>query len=191
VARLLNHRDPIVRQRAVRVFAKLAPGDLREVFRRLLSDPSWAVRVEALKVLRIAHHRGAVDLAAVRQMLSTSMRSTTWQVREAAVLAAHAIAPRQARDLLRAGVEDANGYVRQAAVSALGALRDPRSRALLVSTLKDRSPWVRAAACEALVRSPHPAARGLLLPLLDDPSQKVRRAAQDALKRIHAPPSAD
>lgn len=185
VAELAHHRDALIRQRAVSVYAKLSPRDLAARLEHALSDPVWQVRVTALEALGPAHRRGALTRASVLAL--AGKRSTSgghWRERESAVHALGELAHESASPLLAEILRrDANGFVRQAAALALGRSGGAAATSALLPALRDEVPHVRAAACESLATL-RAGVRAQVAPLLHDPDRSVQQAARRALKLI-------
>jgi HEAT repeat protein len=183
---LLGHPDELVAQRALSIYAKLAPGE--EAGARIeeaLSDPRWRIRVAALRAVERCHERGAIDGPRAVALIGNTWKSGQWREREAALSALgglrHARAATAAR---RALAGDPNAFVREAAARALGEQRAPAALAALLAALRDDVPHVRAAACHGLARLGTRASIPRLRQLLRDPAEIVRAAARRALRAL-------
>jgi tetratricopeptide (TPR) repeat protein len=199
LAQLIDHRDPLIRQRAVSVYAKLAPRDLLARLRHALADQRWEVRVAALEALAAAHRRATIRILApqtalredritrdqVLERASPGLKGSHWRERESAARVLGQLGHPGAAAALAAALRDGNGFVRQAAAVALGRCGggDAAARAL-IAALGDEVPHVRAAACAALAQLKAAEARRHVAPLLADPSAAVQRAAQRALQQL-------
>jgi tetratricopeptide (TPR) repeat protein/HEAT repeat protein len=184
LVRFTDHRDALVRARALSVYSKLAPSGAEAQIRKGLSDPDWNVRLVALRGTRTAFLRGGLGRRAVVRMVGSALRARHWHVRETAAEVAGQLAQPTLTPLLVQATRDPNGFVRQAAVTALGSTGGPAAGSGLHRTLSDDVPHVRAAACRALGRLRVPGARAWVAPLTRDPSPQVRRAAKMALSTL-------
>jgi len=181
---LVGHRDALVRERAISVYAKLEATDIATQLRRGLKDPSWRVRLEALKGLEVAHRQGSIPRQTVETLLTASLSAPHWRQRERAARVASRLAYASLSPALASRVTDPNGFVRQAVVEALGRTGGTAAIGGVRRALGDDVPHVRAAACEALGRLAVPGARLWVAPLQRDSSPMVQAAARTALTRL-------
>jgi tetratricopeptide (TPR) repeat protein/HEAT repeat protein len=182
IAGLVLHRDMLIRQRAISVYAKLGPRDLGERLGQTLADPSWQVRVVAIEALSAARRRGTLPRATLLALVGKRIRGAHWRERESAVRALGALAHESASPFLGEALrKDANGFVRQAAAQALGRCGGNAAAGSLAAALADEVPHVRVAACEALGSLRAPGVRSQVGSLLRDPDPAVQRAARQAL----------
>jgi len=184
IARLIGHRDPLVRERAISLYAKLAPQDVALQIRRGLTDPSSSVRVKALSGVRLALQRGRFSLTEATSILGTSLGRQQFQERETAAVVAGEIARPELAPLLVRALTDPNGFVRQAAARALSHVGTKPGIAALRRALDDDVPHVRAAACWSLGQLRVMAARPQVQARTTDPSRMVQTAARMALRRL-------
>lgn len=186
LTRLLSHKDPLVRRRAISVLLKLRRADTGK---QLLAHwARWGWRERAVTLTRLSTLQSPALSAATRQTLGQkSIKSPHWAVREAAVsfLAASPTAPVA---LLRRALADDNGFVREAAVRALGRRPWPGRVALLRRALADDLPQVRATAVKVARRHHAGALRRELEAARRDPAPEVRRA-MGAPRRVEPRPS--
>lgn len=185
LARLMKHRDHIVRQRAVSVYARLAPTGANAELQRALRDSNWAVRAEALRAYAVvAHRRGTVGQADVLRAITRAVKRGHWREREAAANVAAQVGRASLTPLLARALDDSNGFVRQAVATALGRTGGPGAPKALRRGLGDEVPHVRAAACQALASLRSPGAQQWVQRLTSDPHPMVRRAARAALTHL-------
>ena len=185
VGRLLSHRDALVRERAVSVYAKLGrPADLSARLTQAQGDHDWKVRARALGAVVLARRTGALNSNEAARFIQRGLKAKHWRERETAATVAGQLAARSVSRPLIGALTDPNGFVRQAAARALGRMGEKSAVAALLRSLSDDVPHVRAAACRALGRLQARSARSQLQLRLKDRAPLVRRAAQWALGRL-------
>jgi tetratricopeptide (TPR) repeat protein/HEAT repeat protein len=185
VGRLLSHRDALVRERAVSVYAKLGrPADLSARLAQAQRDHDWKVRARALGAVVLARKTGALSSNEAARFIQRGLKAKHWREREKAAMVAGQLAARSVSHPLIGALSDPNGFVRQAAAHALGRMGENSAVAALLRSLSDDVPHVRAAACRALGRLQARSARSQVQQRLKDRAPLVRRAAQWALGRL-------
>lgn len=168
------------------------PGEFVQL-RRVLSDPSWQTRNEALRALRVRQGRYTpADLVLIHDGLSDSAA----HVRTAAARCLGAIAALPpallVKALVRVAIHDRDAETRYAAARSIGMLRDritsPHLLDYLSGCLFDEDNFVRSAAALVLGQlgelAGAPALVKNLTGLLDDRDTYAREAAARALGRI-------
>lgn len=168
------------------------PGEFTQL-RRILHDPGWQTRFEALRQLRERKGRYTpADLVLIHDGLTDSAA----HVRTAAVrmlgLIAEAPPLLLSRALIRTALHDPDAETRYAAARSVGLLRQymasPQLLDQLLGCLADRDSFVRSAAAlvisqlEDIAGSPELVQR--LTRLLDDPDAYAREAAARALGAV-------
>jgi tetratricopeptide (TPR) repeat protein/HEAT repeat protein len=185
VGRLLSHRDPLVRERAISVYAKLGrPADLTARLAQAQGDRDWKVRARALDAVALARKAGALKLEEAARFIQRGLKAKHWRERETAARIAGQLSDRSVSRPLIGALSDPNGFVRQAAALALGRMGEKSAVTALLRSLSDDVPHVRAAACRSLGRLGARTARSQLQQRLKDRSSLVRRAARWALRRL-------
>lgn len=105
----LDHADPEVRSKSLKVIAAVAAGlpdaDKDKVLSRL-NDPVWFVRLQAAKALAVLRYGNAEDALAKRLL------DENWQVRNAAATAL-AVLNRNALDIFLATLESRDPYAKE------------------------------------------------------------------------------
>jgi HEAT repeat protein len=145
---------------------------------RALTDPSWAIRVEATQKL------GKLGRLAPLELLLVALCDEQSNVR---VAAARALSrnPRQAAvPALVSALEDREWVVRVEAARALGSLPESAPLEPLLLAAKDKDPTVRAAAIWALGRTGAERAFEPLNTALQDEDWSVRETAALALGQL-------
>ncbi|GAB4209190.1 MAG: HEAT repeat domain-containing protein [Roseiflexaceae bacterium] len=168
------------------------PGEFSQL-RRVLRDPGWQTRYEALRALRDRKgHYTPADLVLVHDGLNDSAA----HVRAAAAraLGMIAISPPALliKALLRIALHDCDAETRVAAARSVGLLRDhiasPQVLDHLAASLSDNDRFVRSAAAIVLGQLGELAGSQtlvqLLTGLLRDPDAYAREAAARALGKI-------
>ncbi|MBW2733398.1 MAG: tetratricopeptide repeat protein [Deltaproteobacteria bacterium] len=175
LGRLLAHKDPLIRRRAISVLLKLRRADTGAQLRARWQKWSW--RERAFTLSRLSQLKEpAVSNTTWKILARQGINSQHWAVREAAV-SFLAVGPQPATKLLQRALSDANGFVRQAAVVALGGRAWPTRLMLLRRALQDDLAYVRASAIK-VARHHHPRAlRREIERAQHDPAPEVRHAA--------------
>lgn len=168
------------------------PGEFGQL-RRVLNDPAWQTRYEALRGLRGRNGRySPADLVLIHDGLGDSAA----HVRAAAARALGLIDGQPpallARALLRVALHDCDAETRFAAARALGALREhvasPQLLDQLSASLFEEDSFVRSAAALVLGQLGDLAGAPILIKnlarVLDDPDPYAREAAARALGQI-------
>lgn len=170
------------------------PGEFAQL-RRVVRDPAWQARFEALRALRGRQgHYTPADLVLIHDGLGDSAA----HVRAAAARALGSFAgtppPLLVKTLVRTALHDCDAETRFAGARALGQLRahitTPHLLDQLSAGLFDEDSFVRSAAALALGQLGAYAGAPLLVRnltrLLDDPDPYAREAAARALGEIGA-----
>lgn len=156
-----THVDERVRRSVAGALAKIGTPAAMDPLRRLLADPSAAVRLRAVSALNPRRARGIV------MPLATMLEQET----EDEIIRMAALA------LARIGTPDA--------LQALAGYAKPNPR--MFGLVAGRAPERRAWAVEALGHA-GPAAEALLRSFLDDEAEAVAGAARRALESLVGPP---
>jgi HEAT repeat protein len=183
IVELLGHRDPLVREHAISVYAKLSPPNVRAHLDSALADSSRRVRSQALRAVTLTTQRGVLPASEALALVKRALEADHWREREIAVNVVGRIGGPAAVPLLVEAMQDSNAFVRHAAVK--GAARLPRGEVVvraLVRALGDDVPHVRAEACRALAALRAPQGRHAVQALTRDHSAMVRDAAKRALE---------
>lgn len=149
-----------------------------ETLARSLSDPAWAVRVQA------AQRLGKMGKQAPLELLLLALRDEEGRVRAAAARALSRNPRQAAIPALVAALEDQEWIVRAEAACALGSLPEPASLEALLPVAQDKDPAVRAAAIRALCSFETPNVLEQLNTALQDEDWSVRETAALALGRL-------
>lgn len=161
--------------------------------RRVLRDPAWQTRYEALRELRT---RQGCYTPAELVLIHDGLSDSAAHVRTAAARCLGAIAemppPLLTKALVRVALHDRDAETRYAAARSLGMLRDrittPQLLDYLSTCLFDEDSFVRSAAALVLGQLGEVAGAPLLIKnlthLLDDRDLYAREAAARALGRI-------
>jgi HEAT repeat protein len=183
--KLTEHRDPVVRQRALLVMAKVGSPAVAAMLQNALEDDRRTVREAAMLAAASYVRRHGASARPLVEAVSARLTATRWQERKAAAEALGRFGAMGDVDALtRAVAQDATAFVRQAAAASLGQLANRAAvpallRAVAVST--EPNPAVRLAAVRALVAIGDPRAKDALAAVArTDPDPKV----QDAAKRF-------
>jgi HEAT repeat protein len=171
------------------------PGEFSQM-RRVLTDPGWQTRYEALRALRSRKGRYTpADLVLIHDGLGDSAA----HVRSAAARMLGLIAERPpallVKTLLRVALHDCDAETRFAAARAVGMLREQVTSPQLLDHLSacmfDEDSFVRSAAALMLGQLGDLAGAPILVKnltrLLDDDDAYAREAAARALGQIGAP----
>jgi cellulose synthase operon protein C len=200
---LLGHQDRLLRERAVRVGARLGLDETAPLIARDLGGDDAARRAAAIVAAgRLVSGRcgPAADLAAA---CARHLDASQWPKRLAAAEALGRIGAACDVQAARAGLaraaRDGNGFVREAAVTALGRLAGPGGAGpapevlgALTAAVEDEAEELRIAAAQALGalrgRGHEPRVEALLgrLAAADQP-ERVRAAARIALGQGSSP----
>ncbi|RKF49474.1 HEAT repeat domain-containing protein [Paraburkholderia fungorum] len=212
LAPFTTHRDPFVRQAALRGLRELRYAGALEPALAALSASEELVRLEAVSVLgwlkseralgpltAIAAHdpNAAVRRAAIGSLgigaaatedtvaaLLSALRDAAWQVREEAAATLGKLRVQSARDALVAALDDDYWQVRLQAVRALGKLRDATASTALAALLTHAISNLRKEAALSLGELGDVASLPALHAAAADPDPEVRKAARIALTQI-------
>ncbi len=171
----LDHPEWRVRLSIARSLAGLGSPGAKDGLTRLLSDPSKAVRREALDGL--AKTGGDIDIGAVTALLSDPDLTIQSRAIEVIITVNH---PRSLSYLLDV-LQDESEYVRRAAVEVLNEIGNASTIKDLLDALRDKDWWVRVRAADALGTIGGPKVVEATLSLLRDEDEFIRRSAIEIL----------
>ena len=175
----LDHPDWRVRLSVVRALASVGSPDAHQGLARQLSDPSKAVRREALDGLSRAE--GDIDIGAVTKLLKDPDLTIQSRAIEVIVKLNH---PRSISYLLDV-LQDESEYVRRAAVEVLNEIGNASTIKDLLDALRDKDWWVRVRAADALGTIGGPKVVEATLSLLWDEDEFIRRSAIEILNQTN------
>src|SRR6266702_84885 len=206
------HRDPFVRQAALRGLRELRYAAALEPALAALAASEDVVRLEAVGVLgwlkspralgaltaiaaddpnadvrRAAIGALGVEAAATEQTIVAllgALRYTSWHVREEAAATLGKLRAPGARDSLMTALDDDYWQVRLQAVRALGKLRDATTGAAIAVLLTHAISNLRKEAALSLGELGDTASVPALQAAAADPDPEVRKAARIALAQI-------
>jgi HEAT repeat protein len=207
-----THRDPFVRQAALRGLRELRYAGALEPALAALAASEDVVRLEAVSVLgwlkseqalgpltavaaqdpNAAVRRAAigalgVGAAATEDTIAAllgALRDAAWQVREEAATTLGKLRVQSARDALIAMLNDDYWQVRLQAVRALGKLGDATASAAIAALLTHAISNLRKEAALSLGELGDAASLPALQAAATDPDPEVRKAARIALTQI-------
>jgi HEAT repeat protein len=207
-----THRDPFVRQAALRGLRELRYAGALEPALAALAASEAVVRLEAVSVLgwlkseqalgpltavaaqdpNAAVRRAAigalgVGAAATEDTIAAllgALRDAAWQVREEAATTLGKLRVQSARDALIAALNDDYWQVRLQAVRALGKLGDATASAAIAALLTHAISNLRKEAALSLGELGDAASLPALQAAATDPDPEVRKAARIALTQI-------
>ncbi|MGB8420522.1 HEAT repeat domain-containing protein [Paraburkholderia sp.] len=207
-----THRDPFVRQAALRGLRELRYAGALEPALAALAASEDVVRLEAVSVLgwlkseqalgpltavaaqdpNAAARRAAigalgVGAAATEDTIAAllgALRDAAWQVREEAATTLGKLRVQSARDALVAMLNDDYWQVRLQAVRALGKLGDATASAAIAALLTHAISNLRKEAALSLGELGDAASLPALQAAATDPDPEVRKAARIALTQI-------
>ena len=207
-----THRDPFVRQAALRGLRELRYAGALEPALAALAASEDVVRLEAVSVLgwlkseqalgpltavaaqdpNAAVRRAAigalgVGAAATEDTIAAllgALRDAAWQVREEAATTLGKLHVQSARDALIAMLNDDYWQVRLQAVRALGKLGDATASAAIAALLTHAISNLRKEAALSLGELGDAASLPALQAAATDPDPEVRKAARIALTQI-------
>ncbi len=184
--KLTEHRDTVVRQRALSVMAKIGTPEVGPLLQKALDDDRRTVREAAMIAASSYVRRQGNGAKPLVDAVAAKLSAERWQERKAAAEALGRFGALGDGDALaRALSRDAKAFVRQAAASSLGLLGDRSKIPALIkaATLAEEpSAAVRLAAVRSLVGMGDPSAKEFLSGVAEaDPDSRVREAA----KRFH------
>jgi HEAT repeat protein len=207
-----THRDPFVRQAALRGLRELRYAGALEPALAALAASEDVVRLEAVSVLgwlkseqalgpltavaaqdpNAAVRRAAigalgVGAAATEDTIAAllgALRDAAWQVREEAATTLGKLRVQSARDALIAALNDDYWQVRLQAVRALGKLGDATASAAIAALLTHAISNLRKEAALSLGELGDAASLPALQAAATDPDPEVRKAARIALTQI-------
>jgi HEAT repeat protein len=207
-----THRDPFVRQAALRGLRELRCAGALEPALAALAASEAVVRLEAVSVLgwlkseqalgpltavaaqdpNAAVRRAAigalgVGAAATEDTIAAllgALRDAAWQVREEAATTLGKLRVQSARDALVAMLNDDYWQVRLQAVRALGKLGDATASAAIAALLTHAISNLRKEAALSLGELGDAASLPALQAAATDPDPEVRKAARIALTQI-------
>jgi HEAT repeat protein len=207
-----THRDPFVRQAALRGLRELRYAGALEPALAALAASEAVVRLEAVSVLgwlkseqalgpltavaaqdpNAAVRRAAigalgVGAAATEDTIAAllgALRDAAWQVREEAATTLGKLRVQSARDALVAMLNDDYWQVRLQAVRALGKLGDATASAAIAALLIHAISNLRKEAALSLGELGDAASLPALQAAATDPDPEVRKAARIALTQI-------
>ncbi|MFM0703506.1 HEAT repeat domain-containing protein [Paraburkholderia sediminicola] len=207
-----THRDPFVRQAALRGLRELRYAGALEPALAALAASEDVVRLEAVSVLgwlkseqalgpltavaaqdpNAAVRRAAIGAlgigaAATEDTIAAllgALRDAAWQVREEAATTLGKLRVQSARDALVAMLNDDYWQVRLQAVRALGKLGDATASAAIAALLTHAISNLRKEAALSLGELGDAASLPALQAAATDPDPEVRKAARIALTQI-------
>ncbi|MGA9918318.1 MAG: HEAT repeat domain-containing protein [Paraburkholderia sp.] len=207
-----THRDPFVRQAALRGLRELRCAGALEPALAALAASEDVVRLEAVSVLgwlkseqalgpltavaaqdpNAAVRRAAIGAlgigaAATEDTIAAllgALRDAAWQVREEAATTLGKLRVQSARDALVAMLNDDYWQVRLQAVRALGKLGDATASAAIAALLTHAISNLRKEAALSLGELGDAASLPALQAAATDPDPEVRKAARIALTQI-------
>ncbi len=154
LARLLDHRDTVVRMRALSVLAKTEAKSVPEAVKRALADPTASVRAQAMLSAAVYVRHVPEDPDGLTARIQKELDSREWQDRVAAARALGEFRKSGVIPALSRALEsDQNSFVREAAANSLGLIGSPEAApALTRASNRAHEPIadVRAAATRAL-----------------------------------------
>jgi len=136
-----------------------------------LDDPSWQVRIQAVRTLADFGEQAPIELIAAR------LSDENTAVRVASALTLGRLGRRVPSEPLIAALSDHDWQVRTAAVQALGMLHEQFSTEVFVLPVRDEEAIVRASAVRALARFGEQGHMDLLIASLHDTNWLVRETA--------------
>jgi HEAT repeat protein len=207
-----GHRDPFVRQAALRGLRELRHAGALAPALAALTASEDGVRLEAVSVLgwlkseralgpltviatddpNAAVRRAAIGALGVEAAdteqtivaLLRALRDSAWQVREEAAATLGKLRAAEARDPLITALDDDYWQVRLQAVRALGKLRDATTGAVIAVLLTHAISNLRKEAALSLGELRDRASLPLLQAAATDPDPEVRKAVRIALAQI-------
>ncbi len=179
---LLDHENPKVVKRIVRLLARIGKGEAVAPLMALLAAcDDWTLQSRLIPALAALQATEAVPL------ILEHLKSSHHWVRKVSMDALGTLLTpdselREATlPILRAALEDDHPWTRASAVSVLTTLEDSSSVARLIELLRDEQTRVRMEAIRALKHFHALQAEGALIDLLNDPRAKVCAMAASAL----------
>jgi HEAT repeat protein len=185
--KLLDDPSPDIRWATVTALGQLGDLSLVGALSRVLEDPEWVVRNQAL--LAISDFIRNIPETVDGEQIKNLIRLLTIPDEEVLSLVVDALARRSTRGLdeMVEAMKLKSPMVRAGVARALGLSRDPRAVAPLIEATRDSAGSVRREAAQGLGRLNDPWAVESLIELLGDPDAAAARAAKEALVAIGEP----
>lgn len=178
IASLLEHKDVLVRQRAISALVRTKDKRVVPLVIKALKDSDSRVRADAATVL------WRIDDERITPALMAAFNDVSPQVRSRVISALSRRGSKEAIPLYFKALKDEDTLVRAYGANAFEGIPDSRAISELLNALKDENARVRQAAVSSLISYASPEIVEPVSTLLTDENWSVREYAASCIKRI-------